>query len=255
MTDKETVKKNFSKNAVYYDRYAYAQNHSAAQLVGKVNLSKVEDILDIGCGTGNYTQLLMDKFPDSKIKAVDISPGMIKVAEKKLKSEKIEFITADAESINLKEKFDLISSNASFQWFNDLEGALVKYKKLLKRPGVILFSIFGPRTYHELNISLKELFRKDISIDSCSFFNKEKLTAVLKRCFRDISIEEDIFQEKCSSVLQLLNKIKYTGTRGNGIEGNGLWTAGRISDLERIYRKKYGNVITTYQIFYCRGMK
>lgn len=255
MHDKEIVKRNFSRNAVHYDMYATAQNHSASKLIGKVNMSKVRDILDIGCGTGNYTKLLMDKFMDARIKAIDISCNMIEVARNKLKSKEIEFIIADAETVTLDEKFDLISSNASFQWFNNLEKVLVKYKKLLRRNGVILFSIFGPRTYYELNASLKELFRKDISIDSCSFFDKKILNGIFEKYFRNISIDEDILQEKYSSVLHLLNKIKYTGTRGSGIKDNSLWTAGIINDLERIYRKKYGNLMSTCQIFYCRGVK
>ena len=53
----------------------------------------------------------------------------------------------------------------------------------------------------------------------------------------------------------LLKKIKYTGTRGNGAERKSFWTSKMVNDLEKIYRKRCKDIIATYQVFFCRGVK
>jgi malonyl-CoA O-methyltransferase len=255
MIDKEVVKRNFSRYAHYYDRYSTMQNLCATNLITKLDGSCFADILDIGCGTGNYTELLREKFPKARIKALDISGEMIEVAKGKLQDERIEFITADGETIDFKEHFDLISSNASFQWFEDLEKALSRYKGCLAENGVILFSTFGPLTFCELDNSLKEFNGGEAAISSCNFFERAEIEKALKRWFRSAKIEEKLYKERYDSLPELLKKIKYTGTRGNGIIKNGFWTPKIMSDLDKIYKEKYKNIIATYQVFFCRGIK
>lgn len=251
--DKGIIKRNFSRYARCYDEYAALQGAFALQLITKVGRGRFRKILDIGCGTGNYTRLLKDRFPFAEIKAVDISEEMIALAKDKLHDKRIEFIVRDAETIDFDENFDLITSNVSLQWFEDLEGTLGKYKNLLKRNGVILFSIFGSLTLHELNASLKELF-KGASISSSGFIDGDTLRGILKKYFKKISVEEDVLKEKHDSLWELLNKIKYSGTRGSGINGRNILRS-EIAELERIYKRKFTNTAATYQVFYCRAVK
>jgi malonyl-CoA O-methyltransferase len=249
--NKELIRKNFSKYARYYDKYSTTQNLCALRLVAKIKTNGLSRILDIGCGTGNYTKLLKNKFPTVKIKALDISPEMIRIAKNKLQDKKTEFIVADGEAINFDEQFDLITSNACFQWFEDLDRTLFKYRKLLKKNGVILFSTFGPLTFHELNSSLKELFKKDKLISSCNFFQKNELSSILEKYFKGTIIEEEVLKEEYNSISELLNKIRYTGARGDSVNGRNLWTIELLNELQKVYKKKFKYLIATYQIFYC----
>lgn len=253
MIDKDIVKNNFSKYAKHYDSHCSVQNLSALHLASKTELNQFKNILDIGCGTGNYTMLLRGSFPDAAITAVDISKEMIDVARGKLEYDNINFITADAETLSLSDRFDLISSNASFQWFDNLDKALYKYRELLKSDGIITFSIFGPLTYLELNGSLQQLYGEDAKTHSAGFSNKACIEDILRKGFKEVDIEEKIYKRKYDSLKQLLENIKYTGTRGNS-NGNGkLWTAEKIKTLEKIYIERFGNIITTYQVFLCKG--
>lgn len=252
MRDKEIIKRNFSRCAKHYDRYCSIQNHSARKLIDKLKKISFLKILDIGSGTGNYTRLLRKRFPNAKIKALDISSEMVRIAKSKLAGKRVDFIVADAETLELDDKFDLISSNACFQWFEHLEEALVKYRDLLLKNGTILFSIFGPLTFFELNGALRELFKKDITISSSNFIKKDRLEKILKKHFKEVYIQEQVLREGFNSLWELLNRIKYTGAKGDGINNRGFGRL-KILDLEKIYKKEFKGIPATYQIFYCRA--
>ena len=254
MVNKKIIERNFSKYAKLYDQYATVQNSCANSLIEKVENKGFKNILDIGCGTGNYTRLLQDKFPKASIKAIDISKEMLGISKRKLNSEKVKFIVADGENFETREKFDLISSNATFQWFEDLSEALVRLKKILNKEGVIAFSLFGPLTFFELQETLKELPGQNTIIASC-FNSQDKVKKVLKSLFKDIDIEDKIYKEKYNSLKELLIKIKYTGTRGNNMLQNRFWTEKTITAVEEEYKKKFKEIVSTYQVFFCKGYK
>jgi len=255
MIDKNIIEKNFSRYAECYDEYSSIQNMCASELISRVIIDNAARILEAGCGTGNYTKLLKDKFPNARIKAVDISGTMLEVAKRKLPDRNIEFITADAERIDFEERFDLISSNAAYQWFEDLKNTLLRYKDMLNEGGLISFSIFGPLTFCELNASLKESIGRDISIKSSSFLSRRKLVNLLKNHFRGVEVKEKIYREKYSALPELIRKIKCTGARGSGLERDNFWTPGEMRNLEHIYKEKFKDITATYQVFFCRGIK
>ncbi|WP_333871548.1 malonyl-ACP O-methyltransferase BioC [Desulforamulus putei] len=160
MIDKNILKKNFSRNAVNYDTYATVQRKMAHELLKIISFERKDihdsiDILDIGCGTGYFTEQLVRCYPNANITAVDIAPGMIEYARKKFKSKKIEFLCADIEEAEMNRKYDLIVSNATFQWFNQLEQTIIKLDAMLKNNGMLAFSTFGPMTFCELHRSYK----------------------------------------------------------------------------------------------------
>jgi malonyl-CoA O-methyltransferase len=254
MIDKETIRKNFSRFAASYDTYSGIQLRAGARLIKLTTPARCAEILDIGCGTGNYTRLLRDKFPAAKIKAIDISERMINIAKRKLFGSGVEFIVADAEEINLIEGFDLITSNACLQWFADPETALKNYSNILNAGGTISFSVFGPATFRQLHQAIADLFKKKISISSTFFFSWDRLSEILEKYFHRIHIEEQLFGESYVSLRQLLNTIKYTGTRGAGLNGRALGKR-QLTELEKIYKDKFNDITATYQLFYCRAKK
>lgn len=78
------------------------------EIVGKV---EGKSVLDIGCGEGFFTRIL-ENFNPFKIVGADYSKEMIKKAIEKKKRSKsiIEYKVADACSLELNEKFDLITA-------------------------------------------------------------------------------------------------------------------------------------------------
>jgi len=247
MVAKEKIKRNFSRYAAYYDEYCSVQDHCGRGLIAKAGVENFGKILDIGCGTGNYTKLLRERFGSAVIKAVDISAEMVATARGKSAGQRIEFIVADAETAQFGEKFELVTSNACFQWFDDLEKSLGRYKNILDKNGIILFSIFGPSTLYELAEAMGE------SLSCGSFVGAETIKQMLEKYFADVSVTEEMLKETYSRLWELLRTIKYTGT-GGGTNGR-IISRGQIKRLEQVYKEKFGDITATYQVFYCRAKR
>lgn len=154
MIDKKKLERRFSRNAKTYDEYAVVQKEMSRKLISIVKTESPKRILEIGCGTGYLTELVADRFPEADILALDLAPGMIEVASKRLedknKAGRITFLCADAESDFPEGKYDLIISNATFQWFNHPDEMALKIMNSLTEDGQCLFSTFGSQTFIEL---------------------------------------------------------------------------------------------------------
>jgi len=252
--DNKTIINNFSRYAHLYDKYARVQRDAASGLLAHIDTNGFKDILEIGCGTGNYTLALRSKFKAANITALDLSDRMISIAKNKINDEKISFIIADAENMSLPGRFDLVTSNASFQWFRDLNGSLKNYKALLNNSGRILFSMFGRGTFPELGVSLKDILGNS-AIPAAGFPDPEDIKAALREHFSNVKIKEVEFKESFGSLEELLRKIKYSGIRGNGLNGQAVFTASLLSKLEDSYMRRFKRIEATYQVFLCLGEK
>lgn len=252
--DKKMIMRNFSRYAYTYDRYADIQKLSALKLLKDLDGKVFRKILEIGCGTGNYTLLLKNKFRQAKFKAIDISGKMIEVAREKLNDNQIDFITADAETVNIDENFDCITSNACFQWFDDLGKTLEKYTHLLNKDGTILFSIFGPSTFLELNTSLRCIL-EDVSLGVTRFMSKDTIKEILKRNFKRVKIKEAVYKESFLHLRGLLHKIKYSGISVGALNGKVSFNRRLLNRWEEIYLAHSGGkqIEVTYQVFFCQG--
>lgn len=248
---KEKIKKVFLKVSPYYDKYAFIQREAAHFLLKEIENFSPRTILEIGAGTGIYTELLKNKFPASKIYALDISRAMLAVAEEKINSNNIFFLSADAEVLDKKflpHKYHLITSNLCFQWFSCLDKALKKYRTFLKEQGGIYFSIFGPDTFYELGCILKDIF-PDYKLMARNFPSQEILLSLLKKNFSSVFVKEKIIQKQYSSLKEFLTYIKYTSPT----PADNLWTKKRLLWAEELYLKKFTKIIASYQVFYCGG--
>lgn len=251
--DKSKIADNFSRYAHLYDKYASVQNKAASELASSLKSRNISRILELGCGTGNYTLLLREKFKEARIRALDISEEMVGVARNKLKNENIEFMVADAEDIIPDKDFDLVTSNACFQWLNNLEKVLPGYAGLLPKGGVFSFSIFGPQTFCELNAVLKSVLED--SVDSAYFCNHDRLKEILKDNFKSVKIKEVCYKESFTGLRGLLEKIKYSGVKGSGLSKKIYFSRGLLEKLEKAYLDKFQQIHVTYQVFFCYGEK
>lgn len=105
-------------NASLYMRYARERTQPSRDLAARIDCRHVvcPKILDIGCGSGNSSRILKERFPSAKITGIDSSEGMIESARRQ--SPDIEFrkCATTPECPEISEEYDVIFSNACLQW-------------------------------------------------------------------------------------------------------------------------------------------
>ena len=250
-TDKLIIKGNFSKSAVTYDDHAAVQKKCAQKLIDLIDLDYFHNILEIGSGTGVYTSLLREKYPDANITSMDISEEMVNHAKKKLKGKNISFQVADAESLSLGRKFDMITSNASFHWFSGLDRAFSSFSEHLAPGGKICFSMYGPETFREFKEVLGSHFGPREWLSSSRFVGKAEAEDTLGRYFVKCDITEEDFSVDFFSIWDFLQNIKKSGSRGAGLEKAAFLGKYALRDMERTYMEKFGGIVATHNVYFC----
>ena len=92
-----------------YTKKNYRKEFLLIKKIIKKYLSKPSVLLDLGCGTGQYSNLMTKLKLD--VVGVDRSDNMLKIANKKYnKNKNLSFTKSEIEKINLGKKFDIISA-------------------------------------------------------------------------------------------------------------------------------------------------
>lgn len=213
---KNEIATSFSRVSNSYDAFSNVQKKTAGHLMEILMRQGIQaqNILEIGCATGGFTQKIAEFFPKSHITAIDISPEMIKKSKEKLTScPHITFLCCDAEVFVTQNEFafDLIVSNAAFQWFENLEETIAALHKQLAPNGRVIFSYFGPKTLMELGAALKMIFGKQVAIKAEQFLSIKKIEILLQKKFVVVDFEHLIYEEQFAHILELLRQLKYTG--------------------------------------------
>jgi len=213
-------------------------------------------ILEPGCGTGLYTRMLLDAFRGASVFGVDISEAMVRVAKRGIDDPRARFAVVDAEEISTG-SYDLVTSNAAFQWFLSLPRTLARMASLLPGGGLLTFSFFGPETYAELDAALRvSAVRRGADdgarVAAAAFHSREEISDALSAVFPRWDVAERRYHQEFPTLADLLRSIRYTGTRGG--EARESWSPGKLARVEEEYRKRDGGIKATYQVFLCRGV-
>jgi trans-aconitate 2-methyltransferase len=97
-----------------YLKYANERARPAADLIAQVRLEAPAHLVDLGCGPGNSTEQLRDRWPAAAITGVDNSPEML--AQAKASHPDWQWVLCDIEAWKPEAAVDLIFSNAAFHW-------------------------------------------------------------------------------------------------------------------------------------------
>ena len=160
-----SFKKDYSKiYDLLYVNKDYKKEYSIIKGLIKKYLKEPKQLIDIGCGTGKYSNLLTKMGLD--VVGLDKSSFMIKEAKNKYKRNKrLSFIKSDLKTLNTKKKFDIVSSLfhiLSYQITNkDIEKFFKNSYKILNLNGIIVFDFwFKPGV---LNLKQPNKFRKVVT--------------------------------------------------------------------------------------------
>lgn len=105
-----------------YLRYADERGRPFVDLIGRVLAEQPATVVDLGCGPGNLTALLAERWPQAQILGMDSSASMIDRARADLADSGIEFVTGDLRDWVgeiVPGSIDVLVTNATLQWLPD----------------------------------------------------------------------------------------------------------------------------------------
>ncbi|MDP4089374.1 MAG: methyltransferase domain-containing protein [Bacillota bacterium] len=127
-------------NPNLYLRFEKERTQPVKDLISRVKKDDVRRVVDIGCGPGNSTRELKNKWPQADIIGLDSSANMIKKAKEDMPE--LQWIIADAGGdLSYLGKFDIVFSNAVIQWIPGQEGLLGRLFSILGEGGVLAVQV------------------------------------------------------------------------------------------------------------------
>lgn len=246
---KEAIRRKFSRAAATYEDHAAIQKETALQLAALLPDAPVRSILETGCGTGNYTRLLRGRYPEAHLTALDFAQEMVTQARKN-SSPTIDFLCEDAEAFIARTgpTYDLITANATLQWFDDLPGFCCRALTRLNPNGTLLCSIFGPGTMTELTMGLKAVLGHKIRLPAQDFPSRESLERIFTACPGKVAIKEWQIIREYPTIKDLLDQIRKTGTSGQS-SGRFHFTRSQLTDLNHWFIENHGGCRIRSQVF------
>jgi len=150
---KEQVAEMFDRIASKYDFLNHFLSMNIDKIWRKKSIQLLKPanpdlILDVATGTGDFAFEIYKHLKPEKIIGIDISEGMLKVGEEKIKkkglSSIIEFQKGDSENLNFPENyFDAVTVAFGVRNFENLEKGLSEMKRVLKPSGELIILEFS----------------------------------------------------------------------------------------------------------------
>lgn len=104
-------------SAKKYSEFEQERTRPVRDLVAAISTEEVNLAADLGCGPGNSTEVLANRFPSAALTGLDSSEDMLEAARQRLPD--IRFELADIAAWTPEKPLDVILANASLQWLPD----------------------------------------------------------------------------------------------------------------------------------------
>lgn len=124
-----------------YLQFADERLRPAVDLLGRIPLDAPGQIVDLGCGAGNVTRLLAERWPAAQLTGLDSSASMLERARQALPGARFEL--AGVEHWEPDEPIDLLFSNAALHWVGDHQQLFPRLLDNLAPGGVLAVQMPG----------------------------------------------------------------------------------------------------------------
>ena len=127
------------------DRYlVYADERARpfVDLLARVGAERPAHVVDLGCGPGNLTALLAERWPGAAVEGVDSSPEMVERARAS-DIERVRFDVGDVRSWRPAEPVDVLIANATYQWVPDHLDLIPRLVEQVAPDGWFAFQVPG----------------------------------------------------------------------------------------------------------------
>lgn len=265
--NKSNLIKRFNRAVATFDNYAILHKKMAHRLLFSLQkrVPQANRILEVGCGTGYFTQLLIDNYPEARITAVDFAENMIDFAKEKMGSiDRVQFTVDDAEEMIKigKESYDLIVSNATIHLLQKPEETLRLCYKRLEPDGWLLASTFGPDSLHEF-VDLFEKAQEELNMEPLRPIHHVRSgeqweESYRKAGFSNILTEEYWLRLNYKDCCHFLRSVRSTGHSYNETDYNYRLMRQLLKQVIQKYNLAYRSedgVYATYHMMQFAGQK
>lgn len=252
--DRRALRRNRDRAAKNFTAHDFLVREVADRLYDKYRdiTRDFNHILDLGSHDGTLAKLLKDKFVISQ----DLS-------RKFLQPNRRIRVQADEEFLPyLPGSLDLILSNLSLHWVNDLPGCLAQIKQALKPDGLFLCALFGGETLTELRQCLMEA---EINITGGAsprispYVDVKNAGSLLQRAgFALPVVDTDRITVTYENAFKLMQELKGMGEVNILTKRfKGLTSPRVMMECAKIYQDKFtdhrGRITVTFDIIYMMG--
>jgi malonyl-CoA O-methyltransferase len=235
---KRKVRRAFDRAADSYDDAALLQKEVCSRLLERLDYIRLTPrmILDAGVGTGEAVTPLMKRYKKSRLIVLDLSEQMLAraLAHGGL-LRRPEPVCADIEQLPFRDNsFDLVYSNLTLQWCNDLPMTLQGLLRVLKPGGLLMFTTFGPDTLKELRACWRQL---DDAVHVNQFTDMHDVgDGLLLAGFADPVMEAETITVQYRTIDELMADLRAIGANATAQGGRpGLTTPSMLASLRQAY--------------------
>ncbi|CAN5690422.1 methyltransferase domain-containing protein [soil metagenome] len=125
-----------------YLTFADERGRPFVDLLSRIGATAPETVVDLGCGPGNLTSLLADRWPDATVAGLDGSPAMIERAVAG-GDDRVSFAVGDLRDWRPGAPVDVLVYNATLQWLPDHLGLLPALVAAVRPGGWFAFQVPG----------------------------------------------------------------------------------------------------------------
>jgi trans-aconitate 2-methyltransferase len=118
-----------------YLKFADYRLRPALDLLARIPLDAPAVVYDLGCGPGNITRLLTERWPGARVVGIDASAEMLARARREAPG--IAFVQADIAHWSAPEPAALVFSNSTLQWLDDHQVLLPRLIAQLAPGGIL----------------------------------------------------------------------------------------------------------------------
>ena len=126
-----------------YLQFADERSRPFFDLLGRVRAPDPGLVVDLGCGPGQLTAALADRWPDADVRGIDSSAEMIDTARQRPVAGRLSFTLADLRDWEPERPVDVITANAVLQWVPDHLKLLTRWAGQLSDGGWLAFQLPG----------------------------------------------------------------------------------------------------------------
>jgi malonyl-CoA O-methyltransferase len=247
--EKVLIQQRFSKALSSYNEHALAQqqiHQRLIQLLQETGRSSFDRVLEIGCGTGGFTQQLTTSCASQEWIVNDLCNECVTKVAACFHNQSWQYLPGDAEQLSFPGTFDMVASASVIQWFTSPHNFINKITSQLNSNGILLINTFGQNNLHEIKV---------ITGKGLAYLSLEDVRNWISPSFDIIYLQDEEIELQFPTPLQVLQHLKYTGVTGTNTN---MWTRSMLRNFCDEYLDRYSinsNVTLTYHPIYLLAIK